>query len=196
VEPDGTSGEDAGDAGGSGCDDGLTECGGECVDTESSSDHCGGCDNPCPDDSCSEGVCSSISMQVLEATNEARTTDSDCGSEGEFSAADALEFDPDLTEAAQVHADDMAENDFIGHTGSDDSTFSERVDRTDYTGFPVGENVAAGYPTPEDVVDGWMDSDGHCRNIMNPDADEMGAAMVENSDGQYTYYWVQVFGSR
>lgn len=168
-----------------------------CGDTEVDRNHCGECDNACAaDEFCWEGECDDTGAQVLEAVNEVRTSGADCGEHGEFAATDEVTLDHDLNEAAQVHADDMAENDFIGHDGTDESNFSQRVQRTDYEHFPLGENVAAGYAQPDATVTGWVDSDGHCANLMNPDAEHMGAAVSLNPKGQYGHYWVQVFGRR
>ena len=52
--------------------------------------------------------------------------------------------------------------------------------------------AAAGYPGVDSVVDGWMRSDGHCANIMNPSFDEMGLACVIGAAGsRYGQYWTQ-----
>ncbi len=55
----GTGGEAGGGAGGGtgGCGTDLTECSGECVDLQTNSDHCGGCDSPCGDLGCVGGAC-------------------------------------------------------------------------------------------------------------------------------------------
>lgn len=54
----------------------------------------------------------------------------------------------------------------------------------------VGENIAMGYPTAEAVMDGWMNSDGHRKNILNSDFTKIGIG-VYSSGG--TLYWVQLF---
>jgi uncharacterized protein YkwD len=106
--------------------------------------------------------------------------------------APPLQGDSHLNEAAQAHAIDMGENDFFSHTGSDGSSFVDRVRRTDYSGFPMGENIAGGGAVPAGVVQRWIDSDGHCRNLMNPQATKLGVGYV--ADGPYGSSWVQVFG--
>lgn len=170
-------------------------CGDTCVDTTSSTQHCGGCDQPCGGGMiCSSGQCSpSVEVAgVLAETNAAREAGADCGAYGIKDPAPPLEGDPDLHEAAQVHAEDMAANNFFDHTGSDGSSFSDRIRRTDFVGAPVGENIAAGYGSPAAVVAGWIDSDGHCRNLMNPSATKIGIGYT--TGGPYGTLWVQVFG--
>ena len=46
------------------------------------------------------------------------------------------------------------------------------------TPFAIGENIAAGQRTPQDVVDGWIASDGHCANLMNPNFEELGTGYL------------------
>lgn len=83
-----------------------------------------------------------------------------------------------LTQAAQKHAIDMACNDAFGHDGSDGSTMSSRLADFGYVYSRAGENVAGGYETPADVMAGWMSSEGHRRNILNPNFTEIGIGYV------------------
>ena len=58
----------------------------------------------------------------------------------------------------------------------------------------VAENIALGYPTADDVVDAWMHSPGHRRNILTKKMRYIGVGAVRDSDG---HWWVsQVFGAR
>ncbi len=169
-------------------------CDGECVDTTMSQMHCGDCNDPCPGgQSCVDGGCVELTEveAVVVATNQARAEGQDCGAYGTFDPAPPLEGDPNLHIAAQVHADDMAENNFFDHTGSDGSSFATRIGRTDFVGQPIGENIAAGQPNAEAAVAGWIDSDGHCRNLMNPNATKLGVGF--QTGGPYGTLWVQVF---
>ena len=88
--------------------------------------------------------------------------------------------------AAQRHSTDMDTTGFMGHTGSDGSTLSLRVEREGYAWRALGENVARGYVTPEAVMSAWLASDGHCANVMNPAFDELGL-------GLEGWSWTQVF---
>jgi uncharacterized protein YkwD len=105
-----------------------------------------------------------------------------------------------LTQAARTHARDMAENGFVDHKGSDDSNLQDRVTRTGYAWTLVAENVAAGQKTVQEVVQGWMKSPGHRKNILNEEVRELGAGHVSNPNvgvgKNYTHFWVVVFGRR
>lgn len=129
---------------------------------------------------------------VLTLINELRTQQQTCGSES-YGPVNELTWNPLLTSAAQVHSDNMANYDFFNHTGLDESTVATRVTAQGYTWSYVAENIAAGQTTAQSVVDAWMSSDGHCKNIMNENLTEMGLACSENNDVTYTYYWTQVF---
>lgn len=56
------------------------------------------------------------------------------------------------------------------------------------------ENIAAGQPTPAEVVDAWMNSPGHRANILDPNMQEIGVGFVYMED-RYHYYWAQMFRS-
>ncbi len=101
---------------------------------------------------------------------------------------DPLTWNNLLEEAALGHTVDMWENDFMSHTGSDGSSMVDRINATGYSWSRISENVARGYTSVGDVMSGWMGSDGHRANILDPDVTEMGAAMVGN-------FWTQNFGS-
>jgi hypothetical protein len=109
-----------------------------------------------------------------------------------------LSIDWDLQEAAQQHSQNMAILDFYDHTGLDGSRPSERALSKGYEASFVGENIGAGYVTPEDVVNGWMNSPGHRDNILNPSYNEIGVGyyFLENDTGNTNYnsYWTQKFG--
>jgi len=81
---------------------------------------------------------------------------------------------PVLTAAARAHNDDMARNDFFSHTGSDGSQPWDRARAHGYNFSTFGENIAYGYMTPEQVVRGWMASEGHRQNILTPDFRDIG----------------------
>ncbi|RLT44672.1 MAG: hypothetical protein DWI57_02810 [Chloroflexi bacterium] len=108
-----------------------------------------------------------------------------------------------LTAAARFHATDMSEEDYFSHT-SYDRVNGELVEAckwsnrlaTYYNDWQsISENIAAGYLTPASVVDGWLNSTGHRKNILSPDNWEMGVGYFLGS-GSYGHYWVQDFGRR
>ena len=99
--------------------------------------------------------------------------------------------DAKLTKAAQDHSQDMADHTNMSHTGSDGSSMSDRLARVGYRFSTAGENVAAGYGTPESVMDGWMNSPGHKANILNCAFKEIGIGLAGPGN-----YWTQNFGSQ
>ncbi|RVU42536.1 CAP domain-containing protein [Lujinxingia sediminis] len=133
--------------------------------------------------------------QVVEATNRARARAQDCGEHGWMEAVGAVETDEALAMAATAHAHDLATMDALSHTGSDGSDFVERAERAGFGGQPVGENIAATFRLGESLVRGWLDSDDHCRVLMNPRARYLGVGLYDSASGApFSTYWVQVFG--
>jgi uncharacterized protein YkwD len=106
-----------------------------------------------------------------------------------------LKMDVRLMEAAQLHAEDMHQRDTLTHTGSDGSRPYERMIEAGYLPYwALGENAAAGYPTPERVVSAWMHSSGHRANILNPSYTHTGVGFVDDESASFWFFWVQDFG--
>jgi len=141
----------------------------------------------------SEIKCEDDLSAVINLINEMRSQAQVCGTTS-YPAVANLTSNTLLTMAAQTHSDDMANNNFFSHTGSDGSTLGERISEQGYRGNFWGENIAAGQLSAESVVDGWMNSEGHCKNIMNENFTEMGLACSANSNTDYPTYWTQDFG--
>jgi uncharacterized protein YkwD len=96
-----------------------------------------------------------------------------------------------LEAAARQHARDMAERHWMSHRGGDGSSPFRRMAAQGYTFRRAGENVAAGYPTVDAVMNGWLWSPGHRRNILGRFS-EIGSACAIARDG--TPYWCVTFG--
>lgn len=109
-----------------------------------------------------------------------------------------LKLNAQLNASAQAHSQDMALNDFFGHQGFQGSTADKRILAAGYNYAVVGENIAAGFATPEEAVQAWMDSPSHRKNILHPMMKQMGVGfyLLENDTGSvnYRYYWTQDFG--
>ncbi|MCG2838400.1 CAP domain-containing protein [Photobacterium sp. WH77] len=136
----------------------------------------------------------SMADEMLAAVNAARAQGQDCG--GTWMPAVApLTWDATLEQTAFLHSSDMANYDYFSHTGLDGSSPSSRVTAQGYSWKTVGENIAAGQKTVSAVMQGWLESPGHCRNIMNGSFTQMGAASDTNSGSTYGIYWTQVFAS-
>jgi uncharacterized protein YkwD len=104
----------------------------------------------------------------------------------------ALRVDLRLVRAAQAHSIDMARRRYFSHTTPDGRTFVQRIRAQGYTGSPLGENIAAGYPTASAVMTAWMKSPGHRANILNCRYTYIGVGSAIG--GPYGYYWTQDFG--
>lgn len=106
--------------------------------------------------------------------------------------ADPLLIDPKLMHAAQRHADWMMRNNRLSHTGESLSTFWERIIWEGYQPSMGGENIAQGYATPQDVFIGWMGSQGHKANIINPRYRHAGYAVAYSGGSTF---WCVVFAA-
>jgi uncharacterized protein YkwD len=138
---------------------------------------------------------SEVDNRILQLANQARSRARRCGSKP-FPAVQPLALEKRLTSAAREHARDMAKHNMLEHTGSDGSTPAVRVTRAGYSWRVVGENIASGPTTPEEVMEGWLASPGHCENLMSPRFNEMGVAYVVDPKSDSGVYWAQVFGTR
>jgi uncharacterized protein YkwD len=128
--------------------------------------------------------------QVVQLVNDYRAAGAICGADT-YGPAGPVVAESQLRCAARLHSEDMAVRGFFDHDNPDGLDPWARVDLTDYSGDATGENIAQGYPDPAAVMDGWMNSPGHCRNIMNPDTTELGVGYYGEDN-----YWTQVMGRR
>ena len=130
---------------------------------------------------------------MLTLVNDARAVERTCGSDT-FPARDALAWNCRLEEAAQGHSTAMATHDFHAHVSPVDGTDpGDRIRATGYLPQAWAENIAAGYADEGAVMAGWLDSPGHCANVMSNAVSEMGAGMAENGDSEFRSYWTQKF---
>lgn len=134
-----------------------------------------------------------LTRQVLELTNAARARGQTCG-RSVYPPAPPLVSEARLGAAAQAHAADMAARGYFSHTGQDGRALKDRVSAAGYDWRSIAENIAAGQTDAREVVTGWLNSEGHCRNLMNADYRELGVGLAQSPDGRR--YWVQDFGTR
>ncbi|ADH66173.1 CAP domain-containing protein [Nocardiopsis dassonvillei] len=114
--------------------------------------------------------------QVVTLVN-AQRADAGCG---------PLRVDSRLTAAAQEHSEDMNRRDYMSHESPEGEGPGDRADRHGYDAWGA-ENVAKGQTSPQQVMDAWMNSDGHRRNILNCDLVAIGVGESGNA-------WTQMFG--
>lgn len=91
--------------------------------------------------------------------------------------------------AAQIRAKECEQ--YFSHTRPDGSSFATALWEQGVTYKSAGENIAWGQRTPEEVMEAWMNSSGHRKNIMNPNFTTIGVGYYENANG--TDYWCQLF---
>jgi len=138
---------------------------------------------------------SDFANAALARMNALRAAGADCRTGGKFAPAAALTWSAPLTQSSEAHTQDMVAHNFFSHTGSNGSTLSVRVDATGYLWNALGENIAAGYSGLDAVMAGWMASDGHCSNLMNPAFKEVGLVCVPGTaTTTYNTYWTMDLG--
>lgn len=113
-----------------------------------------------------------------------------------------FKWDEKLSYAARYHAKDMAVDDYFEHTSHDRNangklkegcgTF-DRIEAFVVNNY-AAENISAGRTSPKAVVDSWMKSKGHRKNILNKDYTLLGIGYYYTEDSEYSHYWVQNFG--
>lgn len=132
---------------------------------------------------------------ILESVNAARAVGQVCGGHA-FPPAPPLRWNASLGNAALAHSGDMADKRYFSHASKDGGQVGERARQAGYSWMRIGENLAYGLNTPQETVDGWLASPGHCANIMNSDFTEMGAAYAVTADQRAgVVYWTQTFGT-
>ena len=132
-----------------------------------------------------------LANQALQLVNDVRARGARCG-ERNFPPARALALSGTLANVAFGHAADMAEHDYFEHRDLNGQLPADRVRAVGYREKVVGENIAYGPKSVDEVVQGWLDSPAHCENIMDPRFAEMGIAYATGRSGRHGLYWVQV----
>ena len=109
-----------------------------------------------------------------------------------------LKLEGHLQKAAQEHAEDMLERGYFAHESPSGTTVRERSTAAGYDWKTIGENIAEGQLTVDEVMRTWMNSPNHRKNILDPRFTELGVGLVTNrgKDGKYRVVWVQSFGAR
>ncbi len=135
-----------------------------------------------------------LETELLNLINEARRTARSCGTTS-YKAVAEVAWSCTLEQAALSHSTDMATNNFFSHTGSNGLSAGDRIKATGYSYRTYGENIAAGQTSASQVMQGWLNSAGHCKNIMNANFTEVAVSKVDNSAADYRIYWTQVFAA-
>ena len=121
---------------------------------------------------------SAFEQQVVELTNQERAKN----------GLPALKLDVELSKVARDKSKDMQTKNYFSHTSP---TYGSPFDMMKAYGISyksAGENIAMGQRSPEEVVQAWMNSQGHRENIMNPNFTHIGVGHVATGN-----YWTQMF---
>ncbi len=124
--------------------------------------------------------------RVMELTNQQRVA------EGRA----PLQWNDTLAACATSYANDMATRGFFAHISPEGTNPSDRGRVAGYPSFDwgtyVGENLAMGFNDPDDVMQGWMNSESHRYNLLLPNYTEIGVGLAVAPNG--TVFWAQEFG--
>ncbi|SFL68293.1 uncharacterized protein, YkwD family [Gracilibacillus orientalis] len=119
-----------------------------------------------------------LRQKVVELTNQARSEN----------GAGTLKFNHELGNAAQKKSEDMAKNNYFSHTSPTYGSHSDMLQQFGIDYSKSSENIAAGQKSAEEVVQAWLDSKGHRKNLLDPEVTHIGVGFT--SDGNY---WTQLF---
>ncbi|WP_410563153.1 CAP domain-containing protein [Amycolatopsis sp. cmx-4-61] len=133
---------------------------------------------PPPSTKAAARVAPSAAAQVLSLVNDERAK----------AGCDPLTEESHLTKAAQDYSDQMSAGNFFSHTSPDGTTFDQRIKQAGYP-KPGAENIAKGQTSAAQVMDSWMNSEGHRANILNCSLKKLGVGVTTAG-----WYWVQDFG--
>lgn len=125
--------------------------------------------------------CSTWQLEVLTLTNAERKK----------RGLAPLIWNPDLAKVAEAHCRDMSDRGYFSHETPEGLAPLDRAASAGISFRAIAENIAAGQPDPEAVMECWINSPKHLENIMDPDLTELGVAFVRG--GRYGIYWAQDF---
>jgi uncharacterized protein YkwD len=123
---------------------------------------------------------------MLELVNQVRARN----------GAGELSWCPALIRSSVAHSQDMALRNYFDHDSPEGGTILDRTNIAGYNGGTVGENIAFGQRSVDEVMSGWIDSPGHFENLINSDYEHFGYAtasgIYQSSRG---LFWTQNFGA-
>jgi uncharacterized YkwD family protein len=135
---------------------------------------------PAAEQSTQQSSVSEFEKKVFELVNQER----------QKQGLKPLQLDTKLSDVAREKSKDMMNKNYFSHTSP---TYGSPFDMMKQFGIEyrtAGENIAKGQQTPEEVMNGWMNSDGHRKNILNPNFTHIGVGYVK---GNGSTYWTQMF---
>jgi len=133
-------------------------------------------------------------QHMLNLINAVRSQAQSCGGEL-YEAVPPLTWSCQLGDSAAKHTKDMTTHNFVGHTGSDGLRAGDRLLASGYDWRYYGENIAAGFIFAEEAIEGFIESPGHCVNMMNSEVTKFGSFMTFGDNLNYQSYWTQLFAA-
>lgn len=121
---------------------------------------------------------SQFEQEVVELTNQERAKQ----------GLSPLKIDTELSKVAREKSSDMASNGYFAHNSPSYGSPFDMMKQFGISYSTAGENIAKGQRTPEEVVNAWMNSEGHRANIMNANFTHIGVGYVEQDN-----HWTQQF---
>lgn len=135
-----------------------------------------------------------LAARALQLINEVRLRGAQCGNRW-FAPVPEVSLSRTLGGVAFGHATDMADHGYFEHADMAGHSPADRVRAAGYREKLVGENIAYGPTSVEEVVQGWLDSPGHCENIMDRRFSQMGIAAANGRISRHGLYWVQLLAA-
>ncbi|WP_226576545.1 SafA/ExsA family spore coat assembly protein [Halobacillus litoralis] len=126
----------------------------------------------------------SVESQVIDLTNQERAKN----------GLPALKANWQLSRVARYKSRDMANKGYFSHNSPTYGSPFEMMRNFNVSYNRAAENIAAGQRTPQEVVNGWMNSPGHRKNILDPNLRQIGVGYAQG--GSYGHYWTQMFISQ
>ncbi|WP_082153604.1 SafA/ExsA family spore coat assembly protein [Bacillus sp. LL01] len=105
-----------------------------------------------------------------------------------------LKLNWELSRVARYKSQDMIDKRYFSHTSPTYGSPFDMIRNFGISYRTAGENIAAGQKTPQEVMNAWMNSEGHRKNILSSQYTEIGVGYAKG--GQYGHYWTQMFISR
>ncbi|HDX7083245.1 TPA: sporulation protein [Clostridioides difficile] len=102
-----------------------------------------------------------------------------------------LTLDSSISSVATKKSQDMIDNNYFSHNSPTYGSPFDMLKKFGISYKTAGENIAMGQKTPKEVVNAWMNSEGHRKNIMNPNFSKIGVGVAQKSGG--SIYWTQIF---
>lgn len=127
----------------------------------------------------------------VRLVNAARGSGRRCGRQY-YPAVPPVAWSDPLYEVARAYARELAAREAVEHEGLDGSNAAQRVRRSGLNVGHVGENLASGVPTAREVVEGWLDSPGHCAVIMDPRFTSLAVAHDLRPRSRSAIYWTML----